>query len=38
MQQAEVLNTIASHQSQLQTLGVKSLNIFGSVAHNQATT
>lgn len=37
MQQAEALNRIASHQAQLQALGVKSLNLFGSVARNQAT-
>ncbi|MGB3512200.1 MAG: nucleotidyltransferase domain-containing protein [Microcoleaceae cyanobacterium] len=35
MKQANVLATIAEHQEQLQKLGVKSLNLFGSVAQDE---
>ncbi|PSB06025.1 nucleotidyltransferase [filamentous cyanobacterium CCP1] len=36
MKRAEVLNLVQAHQAQLQQLGVKSLNLFGSVARDQA--
>jgi predicted nucleotidyltransferase len=36
MKRAEVLELVRSHQPQLQQLGVKSLNLFGSVARDQA--
>lgn len=36
MQQQEVLSIVKAHQQQLQDLGVKSLDLFGSVARNQA--
>ncbi len=37
MKRSDALNLVQSHQAQLQTLGVKSLNLFGSVARDQAT-
>jgi uncharacterized protein len=37
MSRGEVLALVKSHQSQLQFMGVKSLNLFGSVARDQAT-
>ncbi len=36
MKKEEVLEIIHAHQTQLQELGVKSLNLFGSVAREQA--
>lgn len=36
MEREEVLAIIAAHRKQLQKLGVKSLNLFGSVARNEA--
>jgi uncharacterized protein len=36
MKRAEVLNLVKSHQEQLQKMGVKSLNLFGSVGRDQA--
>ena len=36
MKKLEVLNLVQSHQPDLQKLGVKSLNLFGSVARDQA--
>jgi uncharacterized protein len=32
----EVLAIVAAHREQLQAMGVKSLNLFGSVARNEA--
>lgn len=37
MNRAEALQLVQSHQAELQKLGVKSLNLFGSVARNEAT-
>ncbi len=37
MKKLEVLNLVQSHQQELCRLGVKSLNLFGSVARDQAT-
>lgn len=37
MNQVEVITLVQSHQVQLQQLGVKSLDLFGSVARDQAT-
>ncbi|NJN30324.1 MAG: nucleotidyltransferase family protein [Synechococcales cyanobacterium RM1_1_8] len=37
MKRSEVLDLIRSHQTQLQQLGVKSFDLFGSVARDQAT-
>jgi hypothetical protein len=34
MKRSEILELVHSHQEQLQPLGVKSLNIFGSVARD----
>ena len=36
MKKLEILNLVQSHQQDLQKLGVKSLNLFGSVARDQA--
>jgi predicted nucleotidyltransferase len=36
MKRDEVLAIIAVHQKQLQEMGVKSLNLFGSVARDEA--
>jgi uncharacterized protein len=36
MKRDEVLAILAAHQETLQTLGVKSLNLFGSVARDEA--
>jgi predicted nucleotidyltransferase len=37
MKQVEVLGLVQDHREELQRLGVKSLDIFGSVARDQAT-
>jgi uncharacterized protein len=37
MKQVEVITLVQSHQVQLQQLGVKSLDLFGSVARDQAS-
>ncbi|TRU83627.1 MAG: hypothetical protein EWV54_19670, partial [Microcystis novacekii Mn_MB_F_20050700_S1D] len=36
MKRDEVLAILAAHREQLQTLGVKSLSLFGSVARDEA--
>jgi len=36
MKRAEVLAILATHREKLQELGVKSLNLFGSVARDEA--
>ena len=36
MKRDEVLAIIAAHREQLQAMGVKSLNLFGSVARDEA--
>jgi uncharacterized protein len=36
MKREDALNLVQSHQEELQELGVKSLNLFGSVARDQA--
>ena len=36
MERQQVLAIVQAHQQQLQALGVKSLELFGSVARNQA--
>lgn len=36
MQRQKLLLIVKAHQQQLQELGVKSLDLFGSVARNQA--
>jgi uncharacterized protein len=36
MKREEALNLVQSHQAALQQLGVKSLDLFGSVARDQA--
>ncbi|MGL5083909.1 MAG: nucleotidyltransferase family protein [Microcoleaceae cyanobacterium] len=36
MKQSDALNLVQSHQEELRSLGVKSLNLFGSVARDQA--
>jgi uncharacterized protein len=36
MKRDEVLAILAAHREQLQALGVKSLNLFGSVARDEA--
>jgi predicted nucleotidyltransferase len=36
MRRAEALRIIASHETELRALGVRSLSIFGSVARDQA--
>ena len=36
MKRDEVLAIVAAHREQLQTMGVKSLNLFGSVARDEA--
>ncbi len=36
MKRAELLRVIATHQDKLKELGVKSLNLFGSVARDEA--
>ena len=38
MKRAEVLEVVRSHQTQLQTMGVISLDLFGSVARDQANS
>ncbi|MDB9308721.1 nucleotidyltransferase domain-containing protein [Aphanizomenon sp. CS-733/32] len=38
MKQDEVLATLAAHREKLQGLGVKSLNLFGSVARDEASS
>ncbi len=38
MKRAEVLELVKSHQTQLQKLGVISLDLFGSVARDQANS
>ncbi|NEQ95545.1 MAG: nucleotidyltransferase family protein [Cyanothece sp. SIO2G6] len=38
MEREEACNLVQSHQAELQQLGVKSLDIFGSVARNQASS
>ena len=35
---AQILDLVQSHRVQIQALGVKSLDLFGSVARDQATT
>lgn len=37
MKRAEALQLVQAHQRELQALGVKSLNLFGSVARDEAT-
>lgn len=37
MRKLDALKLVKSHQEELQKLGVKSLNLFGSVARDQAT-
>ncbi len=37
MKKSDVLNLINLHQEELRNLGVRSLNLFGSVARDQAT-
>ena len=37
MEREQVLKIVASHREALERLGVKSLELFGSVARNQAT-
>jgi len=37
MKPEEVLSILATHQNELEKLGVKSLELFGSVARNEAT-
>jgi uncharacterized protein len=37
MQRQDVLTSIQSHKAQIQDLGVKSLDLFGSVARDQST-
>jgi len=37
MKPEEVLSILARHQNELEKLGVKSLELFGSVARNEAT-
>jgi hypothetical protein len=37
MKKSDVLNLVNLHQEELRKLGVKSLNLFGSVACDQAT-
>lgn len=36
MKRDEVLEILATHRNQLQEMGVKSLNLFGSVARDEA--
>jgi uncharacterized protein len=36
MKRDEIMEIIAVHRQQLQEMGVKSLNLFGSVARNEA--
>ncbi len=36
MKRDEVLSLVAAHQAELERLGVKALNLFGSVARDQA--
>jgi hypothetical protein len=38
MKREEVLETVRSHREALEQLGVKSLELFGSVARDQATS
>lgn len=38
MKRAEVLNLVQAHREDLKSLGVKSLDIFGSVARDQANS
>ena len=37
MRRDEVLSTLESHTAELRQFGVKSLRLFGSVAHDEAT-
>jgi uncharacterized protein len=37
MRKSDVLQLVQPHQEELRRLGVKSLNLFGSVARDQAT-
>jgi uncharacterized protein len=37
MKRADILALVQSHKAQIQKLGVKSLDLFGSVARDQAT-
>jgi predicted nucleotidyltransferase len=37
LEKLDALNRVQSHQDHLRKLGVKSLNLFGSVARDQAT-
>ena len=37
MKRADALKLVQAHQAELQTLGVKFLNLFGSVARDEAT-
>lgn len=37
MKRADALQLVQAHQAELQTLGVKSINLFGSVARDEAT-
>jgi len=37
MEREQVLSTVLNHQADLKQLGVKSLELFGSVSRNQAT-
>lgn len=37
MNRADALQILQAHQAELQKLGVKSLNLFGSVARDEAT-
>jgi len=36
MRRSEALKLVQAHQKELQSMGVKSLNLFGSVARDQA--
>jgi hypothetical protein len=38
MKRSDALNLVQSHQEELRKLGVKSLNLFGSVARDQANS
>ncbi len=38
MNRSDILELVQSHQNHLQQLGVRSLDIFGSVARDQATS
>jgi uncharacterized protein len=38
MKREDVLSLVTAHRSELEQLGVKALNLFGSVARNQANS